>query len=306
MKILLLGSAGQVGWELRRALAPLGDVIALRREPDNGLCGDLENLDGLRRTVRRLEPRAIVNAAAYTDVDRAEAEPERAERINATAPGVLAAEAARLNALFVHYSSDYVFDGSGSEAWREDDAPAPLSVYGATKWRGEQAIRDAGCRHLIFRTQWVYAVRGKNFMRKMLELASEERDTVELVADQFGAPTGAELIADVSSHALMLAAARDGPTGTYHLAARGETTWHAYACFILGEARRAGWPVRLADAAIVPVDTDAFVRPARRPRNSRLCVDRLEQTFGLRLPQWRAGVARAVEECAGAGKNPLS
>jgi dTDP-4-dehydrorhamnose reductase len=295
MKILLLGCRGQVGWELQRALAPLGDVAALGREGSNGLSGDLENPDELRRTVRRFEPQVIANAAAYTDVNRAEAEPERALRINAEAPGVLAAEAARLGAWLVHYSTDYVFDGSGTTPWREDDRPAPLNVYGATKWRGEQAIRDTGCRHLIFRTQWVYAARGENFMRKILRLASE-RDALEVVDDQHGAPTGAELVADVTAHAVRLATAGQGPSGTYHLAARGETTWRAYARFVIDEARRSGWP-RLTDAAIVPADTDAFPTGARRPCNSRLCVDRLEQTFGLRLPHWRFGVARALGEC---------
>jgi dTDP-4-dehydrorhamnose reductase len=298
MKILLLGPQGQVGWELQRALAPLGDVTALGREGREGLCGDLENLHDLRRTVRQLEPQVIANAAAYTDVDRAEAEPERAECVNAEAPGMLAAEAARLDAWLVHYSTDYVFDGSGTTPWREDDQPAPLNVYGATKARGEQAIREAGCRHLIFRTQWVYAARGKNFIRKILRLASE-RDALEVVDDQHGAPTGAELVADVTAQALRLAAARDGLSGTYHLAARGETTWHAYARFVVDAASRAGWPVRLGDAAIVPVATDAFPTRARRPRNSRLDIERLERTFGLRLAHWRSGVARAVAECAG-------
>jgi dTDP-4-dehydrorhamnose reductase len=274
----------------------LGDVTALGREGSNGLCGDLENPDDLRQTVRQLEPEVIANAAAYTDVNRAEAEPERALRINAEAPGVLAAEAARLGALLVHYSTDYVFDGRGTTPWREDDSPAPLNVYGATKWRGEQAIRDAGCRHLIFRTQWVYAARGENFIRKILRSASE-RDALEVVDDQHGAPTGAELVADVTAHALRLATARYGPSGTYHLATRGETTWHTYARFVIDEARRAGWPVRLTDAAIVPVDPGASATGARRPRNSRLDVERLEQTFGLRLPPWRSGVARALAEC---------
>jgi dTDP-4-dehydrorhamnose reductase len=298
MKILLLGRRGQVGWELQRALAPLGDLTVLGRERGNGLSLDLENPDDLGRVVRRFEPRIIVNAAAYTDVERAETEPDRAERINAEAPRILAAEAARLGALLVHYSTDYVFDGSGTTPWREDDTPAPLNVYGATKWRGEQVIRDSGCRYLIFRTQWVYAARGENFIRKILRLAAE-RDTLEVVDDQHGAPTGAELIADVTAHALRLATARDGPSGTYHLAARGETTWHAYARFIVEEARRAGRPVRVSDAGIVPVATEAFPTRARRPRNSRLSVDRLEQTFGLRLPDWRLGVARALAESTG-------
>lgn len=297
MKILVLGCRGQLGWELQRALAPLGDVTALGREPNGGLCGDLENPDELRRTLRQLKPQVIANAAAYTDVDRAEAEPERAERINADAPAVVAEEAARLDAWLVHYSTDYVFDGSGTAPWREDDQAAPLSVYGTTKWRGERAVRASGCRHLIFRTQWLYAAQGRNFLRKILRLALQ-RDALEVVDDQYGAPTGVELVADVTAHALRLAAARQAPSGTYHLAARGEATWHAYASFVVDEARRAGWPVRTAEAAIVAVGTDAFPTAARRPRNGRLDVGRLEQTFGLRMPDWHAGVARAIAECA--------
>lgn len=294
----MLGCRGQVGSELRRALAPLGDVTALGREPSDGASADLENLDELRRTLHDLEPHVIANAAAYTDVDAAEAEPERAERVNAEAPGVLAAEAASLGAWLVHYSTDYVFDGSGTTPWREDDTPAPLNVYGATKWRGERAVRDAGCRHLILRTQWVYAAHGRNFLRKILRLAAE-RDRLQVVDDQTGAPTSAELVANATAEALKRAMTRPELSGTYHLAARGETTWHGYARFLLDAARRAGMDVRTADAAIEPVDSSAFKTAARRPKNSRLDVARLEQTFGLRLPDWRVGVARTVAEIHG-------
>jgi dTDP-4-dehydrorhamnose reductase len=295
MKILLLGGLGQVGWELRRALAPLGDVTVLTREVHNGLSGNLENPEALRHAVRQLVPDVIANAAAYTQVDRAETEPERAERVNAEAPGVLAVEAARLGACLVQYSTDYVFDGSGTAPRDEDDAPAPLGVYGATKWRGEQAVRAAGCRHLILRTQWIYAARGENFLRKMLRLAAE-RDRLEVVDDQTGAPTGADLVADVTAHVLRGAAARPELFGTYHLAARGETTWHGYARYVIGEARRIGRPVRVSDEEIKPVSTEALQSAARRPRNSRLDVARLESAFGVRLPDWRAGVARALAE----------
>jgi dTDP-4-dehydrorhamnose reductase len=291
MRILLLGSGGQVGSELERALAALGDVTALTRESG----GDLENTDELRAAVRRLEPHVIANAAAYTHVDRAEQEPERAECINADAPRALAAEAARLDAWLVHYSTDYVFDGSGTTPWREDAAPAPLNVYGATKWRGEQAVRESGCKHLLLRAQWIYAARGENFLRKILRRAAEQ-DVLEVVADQYGAPTGAELIADVTAHALRLATAGKAASGTYHLAARGETTWHAYAQFIVAEARRRGLALRAAESAIVPVTTAAGPGGARRPRNSRLDVSKLERTLGLQLPDWRAGVARTVAE----------
>jgi dTDP-4-dehydrorhamnose reductase len=300
----LLGGRGKVGWELRRALAPLGDVTALGREPSDGSSGDLERPDELRRALRRLEPDVIANAAAYNDVDGAEAEPERAERVNAEAPGVLAAEAASLGAWLVHYSTDYIFDGSGTKPWREDDAPAPLNVYGASKWRGERAVRATGCRHLIFRTQWVYAARGKSFLTKMLRLAAE-RDHLQVVAEQTGAPTGAELIADVTAHALRLAIARPALAGTYHLAARGETTWHGYARFALEAARDAGLPVRPTDAAVEAVATSAFPTVARRPRNSRLDVSRIEQAFDLRLPDWRVGVARAVAQIHARGPGAM-
>ena len=299
MKIVLLGGSGQIGWELERALAPLGDVTAVQRTAGDGVCGDLEKLSELRETLRRLEPQIIVNAAGYTDVNRAETEPERAERVNAAAPRLLAAEAARSDAWLVHYSTDYVFDGSGTTPWREDDAARPLSVYGATKWRGEQAIRESGCKHLVFRTQWVYAARRDNFLRKILHLASQ-RDTLDVVADQHGAPTGAELVADVTAHALKLAALGHTPAGTYHLAARGETTWHAYAQAVVAEARRVGLAVRATAASIVPVTSDAGPPGARRPGNARLDVAKLERTFGLRLPDWHLGVARVIAEIAAA------
>jgi len=300
----LLGCDGKVGWELERALAPLGDVTALGRESTGNSSCDLEDSEALRRTLRRLEPDVIANAAAYTDVDGAEAEPQRAERVNAEGPAVLAAEAARLRAWLVHYSTDYVFDGSGSKPWREDDTPAPLSVYGATKLRGEHAIRDAGCRHLIFRTQWVYAARGKSFLTTILRLAAE-RDRLQVVDEQTGAPTGAELIADVTAHALRWALARPELAGTYHLAARGETTWHGYARFALEAARRAGLPLRTTDTAVEAVATSPLPAVARRPRNSRLDVSRLEQVFDLRLPDWRVGVARAVAEIQARGPGAL-
>jgi dTDP-4-dehydrorhamnose reductase len=284
-----------VGGELQRALAPLGEITALGRGEVNGLCGNLEQPDELRRTIRQVQPQIIANAAAYTDVDRAEEDPSCAERINAEAPGVMAEEAARLDAWFVHYSTDYVFDGSGTVPWREDDSPAPLNVYGATKWRGEQAVRDTGCRHLIFRTQWVYSARSENFIRKILRLAAE-RDSLTVVNDQFGAPTDAELIADVTANALKFATAGDDVSGTYHLAARGETSWHAYAQFVIDRARENGRAVRVSNASIVPVGTDEFAAPARRPLNGRLNVELLEKTFDCRLPEWQSGVSRALLE----------
>jgi dTDP-4-dehydrorhamnose reductase len=301
VRILLLGCHGQIGFELTRALAPLGTVTALGREASEGVCGDLERPDELRRTLRRLAPDVIANAAGYTDVDGAEAERERAERVNVEAPALLAAEAASSKAWLVHYSTDYVFDGNGTSPWRESDEPAPLNVYGATKWRGECAVRDAGCRHLILRTQWVYATRRRNFLSKILQAAAT-RDRLQVVDDQTGAPTSAELVADMTAHALRLAIARPELSGTYHLAARGATTWHGYARFALDTARRAGLSVRPTDSAIEPVPSGAFPTVARRPLNSRLDVSRLEQTFDVQLPDWRVGVARAIAEISRANR----
>jgi len=293
MKILLLGKSGQVGWEAQRALAPLGELVALDRHGSDGLCGDLEQVDALADTVRRLAPDIIVNAAAYTAVDRAEHEAERAQRINADAVAVLAEQAVELGALLVHYSTDYVFDGSGEQPWREDDKPAPLSVYGATKLAGEQAIRDSRCDHLIFRTSWVYAARGGNFARTMLRLAAE-REQLTVIDDQLGAPTGADLIADVSAHAIRSTLANRDLCGTYHLAAAGLTSWHGYASFVIDHARRAGTP--LAVQTITPIPTASYPTPATRPLNSRLDTHRLRSRFGLHLADWRDGVARMLTE----------
>jgi dTDP-4-dehydrorhamnose reductase len=293
MKILLLGKSGQVGWEAQRALAPLGELVALDRHGSDGLCGDLEQVDTLADTVRRLAPDIIVNAAAYTAVDRAEHEAERAQRINADAVAVLAEQAVELGALLVHYSTDYVFDGSGEQPWREDDKPAPLSVYGATKLAGEQAIRDSRCDHLIFRTSWVYAARGGNFARTMLRLAAE-REQLTVIDDQLGAPTGADLIADVSAHAIRSTLANRDLCGTYHLAAAGLTSWHGYASFVIDHARRTGTP--LAVQTITPIPTASYPTPATRPLNSRLDTHRLRSRFGLHLADWRDGVARMLTE----------
>jgi dTDP-4-dehydrorhamnose reductase len=297
MKILLLGRNGQVGWELQRSLAPLGEVIALGRDSasnPNGLCGDLEQLDALAHAVRQVRPDVIVNAAAHTAVDRAESEPELAQRLNALAPGVLADEAKKLGSLLVHYSTDYVFNGSGERPWTETDATGPLSVYGRTKLEGERAI--ARCeRHLIFRTSWVYAARGGNFAKTMLRLA-RTRETLQVINDQFGAPTGAELLADATAHAVRATLANDTLAGTYHLAASGQTTWHAYASFVIAQAQKhqpqAAWAVR----EILPVATTAFPTPAQRPHNSRLNTTQFQSTFNLRLPDWQEGVTRMLSE----------
>lgn len=293
MKILLFGKNGQVGWELQRSLAPLGELIALDREGLADLCGDLSDLDGITKTIKSVAPDLIVNAAAYTAVDKAESEPNLAERINAHAVRVMAGEAARIGALLVHYSSDYVFDGSGSSPWRETDPTAPLSVYGQTKLNGEQFIIDSHCRYLIFRTSWVYAARGENFAKTMLKLA-EEREELNVIDDQIGAPTGAELIGDVSAHAVRVAISDPTLSGVYHLAAAGETSWWAYAQFVIEVARRQG--ARLKVAAINPIPTGKYPRPATRPLNSRLDTTKLKSTFGLCLPHWEMGVERMLNE----------
>jgi len=298
MRILLLGKNGQVGWELQRALAPLGELTACDFDSPDELRADFSRPQALPALVERVRPDVIVNAAAHTAVDRAEAEPDLAHRINAEAPGVLARAAAARGALLLHYSTDYVFDGSGQEPRAEDAPAAPLSVYGRTKLEGEQAIRAAGCAHLILRTSWVYAARGGNFARTMLRLAAE-RDALSVIDDQVGAPTGAELLADVSAHALLRVRAEPALAGTYHCAAAGATSWHGYARFVIEAARAAGQPVRVAPDAIRPIPTRAYPTPAARPLNSRLATHKLQQAFGFVLPPWQRGVERVLAEWFG-------
>ena len=296
MKILLLGKNGQVGWELQRTLAPLGELVALDRDGANGLVGDLGDEAGLRATVAAVSPDVIVNAAAYTAVDRAESEPELTYRINATALEVLAEEAAARGIWLVHYSTDYVFDGSGERPWREDDPTGPLSVYGKSKLAGEEAIRQSGCLHLILRTSWVYDMRGQNFARTMLKLASE-RERMTVVSDQIGAPTSAELVAGVTAHlirGIATGVVSEATAGTYHLTATGETSWHAYACFVIDEARRRGMVLKAKE--VVPIRSDDWPAPAMRPLNSRLDTTRLQTAFGFCLPDWRIGVMRLFDE----------
>jgi len=294
MKILLFGKNGQVGWELQRSLAPMGELISLDSGSKNR-SGDFTDLDGLAKTVRDVKPDVIVNAAAHTAVDKAETEAELARTINALAPGMLAREAKSANAWLIHYSTDYVFDGSGDRPWLETDATGPLSVYGATKLEGEQLIQQSGCRHLIFRTSWVYGARGGNFARTMLRLA-RERDSLNVIDDQFGAPTGADLLADVTAHAIRSAGQRNELSGLYHLVAGGVTSWHGYATFVLDFAQRTGIQLKIAADAIKPVPTTAYPTPARRPLNSRMDSTKLKQSFDLHLPPWQDGVARMLSE----------
>ncbi len=290
MKIVLLGKNGQVGWELQRALAPLGQVFAF-----DSAQADFTQPDQVIEQVRRIQPDVVVNAAAYTAVDKAESDVERARLVNASTPGALARWAAEQGALLVHYSTDYVFDGSGAEARREDSATAPLNVYGQTKLEGEQAIVASRCRHLIFRTSWVYAAKGGNFVRTMLRLAAE-RDQLKVIADQIGAPTGADLIADVTAHAIRQVQRQPELAGLYHLVAAGCTSWWQYACFVIEWAREHGGAIRVEPDAVAAIPTSHYPTPARRPLNSQLCTDKLQTAFGLVMPDWKQGVERMLTE----------
>lgn len=294
MKILLFGKNGQLGWELRRSLAPLGEVVALGSSGEAWPC-DFGEPARLADTVRALRPQVIVNAAAYTAVDAAEADRDTAQRINAEAPGVLAEAAQALGAMLVHFSSDYVFDGGGLRPWREDDAAAPLNVYGATKLEGERRVARACTRHLVLRTSWVHAPRGANFVHTVLRLA-RERERITVVDDQVGAPTGADLLADIAAHAIRAVRAQPGLFGLYHAAASGETSWRGYARFLVNLAGGLGAQLRLSADAIEAVTSDDFPAPARRPLNSRLDTSRLQAAFGLAMPDWREGVERTLRE----------
>jgi dTDP-4-dehydrorhamnose reductase len=293
MRILLLGKNGQLGWELQRSLVPLGKLIVLDRLGQQGLCGDLTNLDGLRKTITALKPDVIVNAAAYTAVDKAESEPALAQLINTQAVEVIALEAFKIGAWLVHYSTDYVFNGSGSEPWHENDEPKPLSQYGKTKLTGEQAIQNSGCKHLIFRTSWVYSSRGNNFAQTMLRLASE-RKTLSVINDQVGTPTSAALLADCTAHALWQAIQNPQLTGLYHLAASGHTTWYEYASLVIDHARTMGKELLVNE--IKPITTLEYPTAAKRPLNSRLDTTKFCDSFNLALPEWQQGVIRMLDE----------
>lgn len=297
MKILLLGKSGQVGWELQRSLSPLGEVVALDFNSVE-LCGDFTNLRGLAETVRSVAPDVIVNAAAHTAVDKAESEPELARTINALAPGLLAEEAKKNNAWLIHYSTDYVFDGSGERAWLETDSTAPLNVYGETKLEGERLIQRSNCKHLIFRTSWVYGARGGNFAKTMLKLA-QEREALKVINDQLGAPTGADLLADVTAHAMRVAQHQSQVSGLYHCVAAGETSWYDYAKYVLEFAQQRGVALKVKPEATEAVPTSAFPTPAKRPHNSRLDTAKIRNTFNFNLPPWQQGVSRMLTEVLG-------
>lgn len=296
MTILLLGGNGQLGQELQRALAPLGTIVATTRSgalPDGSACevADFDQPASLAALLDRVQPTVVVNAAAYTAVDRAEGDRDAAFRANAEAPGVLAKWCAQAGVPLVHYSTDYVFDGQGTRPYREDDATAPLGVYGASKLAGEQAIRAAGGRHLIFRTAWVYASHSANFLRTMLRVGAE-RDVLRVVADQVGTPTPAALIADVTAQALQ----HDGAlSGTWHLTAKGETSWHGFAEAIFAEAVATGVLPRAPK--VEAITTAEYPTPAKRPAYSHLDVAKLEQDFGVVLPSWQDGLKRVIADC---------
>ena len=288
-----------MGWELQRSLAPLGELVALDFDSTNH-CGDFTDLAGLADTVRAIKPDVIVNAGAHTAVDKGETEPDLVRTINALAPGVLATAAANIGAWLVHYSTDYVFDGSGSTPWLETDTPAPLSVYGRTKLEGEQLIQASGCPHLIFRTSWVYAARGGNFAKSMLRLA-QERQTLKVVDDQIGAPTGADLLADVTAHAIRHVLAQPAATasdlkGVYHLVANGHISWFEYAKVVIALVHHAKYDIKIIANSIEPVPSSVYPTAARRPLNSRLDTAKLQSTFNLTLPHWKPGVARMLTE----------
>ena len=294
MKILLLGANGQVGWELRRSLAPLGEIRAYDRHT-----GNLQKLDDLSRLIRDFSPEAIVNAAAYTSVDKAESELDEAILINSKAVEFLAKEAKLLNAWFIHYSTDYVFDGLKSGAYIETDTPNPQSVYGQTKYDGEESIKESKVKHLIFRTAWVYSKRGANFIKTMIQLAKKQ-DELKVVNDQIGAPTGAELIADVTALCLYQIAqyknSAHNLSGTYHLTPTGETSWHGFAQFIIAEALGLGVKFRASFENVQAISTSEYPLPAKRPSNSLLDTKKICNTFNVYMPPWQTHVERLFKE----------
>lgn len=296
MKVLLFGKDGQVGWALQRALAPLGELVSLGRQDV-----DLTDLEAVRSYVRLHRPTFIVNAAAYTAVDKAEIEAVNARLVNELAVRALAEEALQLDCWFIHYSTDYVFDGKKTTAYVETDEATPLSIYGRTKLDGENAIRNSGCKHLIFRSSWVYSIHGANFPLAILRRAIE-RDQIEVVSDTFGAPTSASLIADITAQILYRitwdSLLKNSASGTYHLVASGTTSWYEYAKLIVGMARKKGLSVKVAPNKIFPVSSEAYKTAAKRPQNSQLDNNKLCYQFGLVLPEWEVHVERFINELA--------
>lgn len=299
MKILLLGKNGQVGWELQRALQPLGEVIALDRSINgDGLCGDIAKFTAIEHVLKQVQPDIVVNATAYTAVDKAESEQDQADLINHLAIAHLAEKCKQQDALLIHYSTDYVFNGTGTSAWAEDDVKAPINHYGRTKRDGEIALENSQVRFINFRTCWVYGAHGHNFIKTMLKLA-QTKEELGIIQDQVGVPTGAALIADVTAQVLRYYTLQPSEQqlqlhGHYHLAPTGETTWYDYAQYIFEQARQSG--VNLAIQKVNPIATSAYPTPACRPLNSRLNTQKLQKTFKLRLPEWQQGVAQVMNE----------
>jgi len=291
-KILLLGAYGQVGWELQRSLAALGEVKSCNSSDAN-----LEKIEELGVIIDNYEPTVIVNAAAYTAVDKAESEPEKANLINATAVKLLAQKAKQFNAWLIHYSTDYVFDGESREVYQETDKTNPLSVYGKTKLQGECYIQEIGCKHLIFRASWVYASKGNNFLKTMIRLA-QDRDELKVVNDQFGVPTSAELIADIT--ALCIYRIKQGNSmalsGVYNLVPQGEVSWFGYAQYVILQAQKQGVTFKVTAENIKPIVTSDFPTPAKRPKNSRLNISKITSTFGFHIPHWKLHVQRFMVE----------
>lgn len=293
MKLLLFGRNGQVGFELQRALAPLGEVVAVGRAE----C-DLSQPDQIRQLLRTVKPQIIVNPAGYTDVDRAESESDAAFAVNAVAPGVIGEEAARHDALVVHYSTDYVFDGVKPSSYCECDAPNPKNVYGLSKLQGELALQQSGARCMIFRTSWVFGVHGSNFVKTILKLAAS-REKLRVVADQHGTPTSAALIADVTAQVLgqyIRCGHSPFPLGLYNIAANSDTHWHAFARTIIGYALAAGTRLKLTPESIIPITSAEYPLAAERPANSRLDTTKLRKTFGLHLPDWQVGLRHTLNQ----------
>lgn len=299
MKILLLGKNGQVGWELQRALQPLGEVIALDRSINNdGLCGDIANFTAMEHVLKQIQPDIVVNATAYTAVDKAESEQDQADLINHLAVANLAEQCKQQNALLIHYSTDYVFNGMGTSAWTEDDVKAPINHYGRTKHDGEIALENSQVHFINFRTCWVYGTHGHNFIKTMLKLA-QTKEELGIIQDQVGVPTGAALIADVTAQVLRYYTLQPSEQqlqlhGHYHLTPTGETTWYDYAQYIFEQSRQNG--LNLAIQKVNPIATSAFPTPACRPLNSRLNTQKLQKTFKLCLPEWQQGVAQVMNE----------
>lgn len=293
MKILVLGKNGQVGWELQRALAPLGELIVLDRSGLDGLSGDMSDPEAVFNTVLKLQPDIVVNASAYTAVDLAETEKDLANVVNHLAVRKIADACQRTQAILIHYSTDYVFSGQGHTAFSESDQIEPINEYGRTKALGEQAIVESGCDHLIFRTSWVYASKGKNFLKTMLNLA-QQREELSIIVDQVGAPTSAELIADVTAQTIPQIFQDRSKSGLYHLVASGETSWFGYANYIFEQAKELGTELKISKVNSIP--TTAYPTPASRPLNSRLSTQKLQRAFGLKLPDWKDGVKRTLTE----------